>query len=91
MTVTNSVRYEQQDQSMQLEPNELLRATARCAEGKARTDSERDLCPKCEHSAEAKLSLGETGVVSWSEDSRGFGSRQDASSCCVLGRNIIVK
>ena len=41
MNITNSVRYEQQDQSLQLEPNEMLRATAWCAERKARTASPR--------------------------------------------------
>jgi len=54
-------------------------------------ESERHLCPEWEHSAEAELSLGETGAVSWSEDSRLFGTGQEPSSCCVLGRDVIVK
>jgi len=91
MTITNSVRYEQQDQSLQLEPNELLRAMVRCAEVKARTVSPRGTCVQSVNILQKqKLSLGETGAVSWGEDSRGFGTRQDASSCCVLGQNIIV-
>ena len=44
MNITNSVLYEQQDQILQLKPNEMLQATARCAERKARTVSPRGTC-----------------------------------------------